>query len=287
MVGWALASVVRWPRIVQPALAALMAVATLAAIHLGRAPSVSPAPAALQLADFIRQQTAPADRIAVEVSAEPFGGVHGDCSMKPLADLVGREVIGNPDPDFADPVRFDLHGLLGIPFGEVGRVEAALKRWGVSWVFCRSEDAARCLESIAGGEGVRVGQYRAFRLPWTADRFLVGAGQVLARVNRIELTDLRPANGWVVVKYRYHPGWRVSGGLAVQRYPVAEDRTGFIALHDPPAKVTLTFDSWDALRKNWPEQADSPQIPQISQIESKSPQRNSLTLSQCRMTNSE
>ena len=73
-----------------------------------------------------------------------------------------------------------------------------------------------------------------------------------ASVNRLHLSDLKPEEGRVVLKYRYHPGWRDVRGGVIQRAPVPGDACGFIELVDPPAETTLVFDARAALFAPWP-----------------------------------
>jgi hypothetical protein len=73
-----------------------------------------------------------------------------------------------------------------------------------------------------------------------------------AKVNRIELKDLRSKDGLIVIRYRYHPSWRAKPDMPVFSYPIAEDPSGFIALEDPPETVTLHFDPLALMAKPWP-----------------------------------
>lgn len=72
-------------------------------------------------------------------------------------------------------------------------------------------------------------------------------------LNRLELSEVQPERGLVVLRYRYHPAWLASNGQRVEHYPVPEDPTGFIALRNPPDELTLRFSPWGMLWTSWPE----------------------------------
>jgi hypothetical protein len=198
------------------------------------------------LTEFVYARTDPQDRLLVQTVVQ--------CEPNILAAVWGREVVGNAYPDQYDPANFLADRLWGqgLAAWKPAELRAALERWGVSWVFTSDEAAGRVVAAACGEEGEPVGVYRAFRVPGRLGRFLVGTGEVNAGVNRLELTGLRPDCGLVVLRYRYHPAWRASEGVVVERYAVPEDPTGFIALRNPPETVMLQFDAVGMFGARWP-----------------------------------
>jgi hypothetical protein len=197
------------------------------------------------LEEFITTRTAPADRLLVQtlIEAEPLA----------LPMTCGREVVGNTYPDLYDPAQFLYNRLLGKPLAEwtPDQLRAALDRWGIVWAFVHTKKAAELFAATTGSPGEKVGPFLAFRIQSSASRFLAGRGDVEARVNRIELRNLVPANGLVVLRYRYDPSVEADG-VALFPYPVPEDPAGFIALRNPPSTVTLRFHPWRMLSAPWP-----------------------------------
>lgn len=198
------------------------------------------------LAEFVASRTEPDERLLIQSA----GGY--EPRIFPLA--FGREVIGNTFPSVHDPAQFLHRVLWGKPMDvwTPGELRRTLERWGVVWALAHTEEARALFAEALGSPGEAVGRYRAFRWPPSGTRFLIGTGRVAARVNRLELTEIAPEEGLVVLKYRYHPAWRTSTGLQVHQYPIPEDAAGFIALEDPPEKVTLYFDPWEMLHAPWP-----------------------------------
>lgn len=74
----------------------------------------------------------------------------------------------------------------------------------------------------------------------------------------LELEDLVPEGGRVVLRYRYHPAWKGPPGLRIERHPVPEDPAGFLSLIDPPREAVLRFDPRAMLSAPWPESVARP-----------------------------
>ena len=75
---------------------------------------------------------------------------------------------------------------------------------------------------------------------------------------RVELGELQPEEGLVVLRYRFHPAWKAVPAAVIEPYPIPEDRAGFIALRNPPPELILEFDTRAMLTADWPESADRP-----------------------------
>lgn len=218
------------------------------AFFLGKPERLPLPPSPDLLGDFVNHRTAPTDRLLIQtrLQSEP----------KVMALAFGREVVGNTYPKRYDPAQFRNKVLWGkeLDSWSSRELRSALKRWGIAWVFSCTEEARALFAEAISSPGEAVGKYHAFQVPDSPTRFLVGKGSVKAKVNRLELTELVPENGLVVLRYRYHPAWQTTSGLTVQQYPVLEDPSGFIALRSPPHTVILRFDPLAMLRAPWPQQ---------------------------------
>jgi hypothetical protein len=195
---------------------------------------------------FVRMKTDRNARILLQTQAKS--------EPEAAAVATGREVIGSSYPDLDDPAQFDARRLFGRPIGtwDTETFRETLTRWGIDWVFAVTPDAIDLLSRSTGTTGIDVSGYRAFRIESTASRFLEGRGRVRAQVNRIELSDVSPENGRIVLRYRYHPAWSASDGTPVLRHPVPESPDGFIELANPGGSLVLTFSPWAMLRAPWP-----------------------------------
>jgi hypothetical protein len=247
-VGTALFTLTKKARLPAGLSAAMPLLLIMAALLLLGKPNSLPLPPSPDpLADFVARRTAPTERLLIQT-----GVPHGP---RVMALAFGREVIGNTFPKQYDPAQFLHKTVWGkeLDNWSPGELRSALERWGVAWVFTKTDKAHTLFAKATNSPGEAVGTYQAFRVPGSPTRFLVGRGRVQARVNRLDLTELIPEDGLVVLKYRYHPAWQTTSGLPVYQYPIPEDPVGFIALRNPPEAVTLRFSPWAMLHAPWPQ----------------------------------
>ena len=224
-----------------------------AALFLGRPTPLPLPPSPDPLRAFLAARTTTEDRLLVQ-SDDGYRRSGYEAKAFPIA--YDHEVIGNTFPETHDPAQFHSDFLWGRPLASwrPDDLRSTLERWGVTWVFVQTDDARQLIEAATGDPGESVGPYQAFQVPSASpSRFLVGRGRLTAKVNRIELTDLEPQDGLIVLRYRYHPAWRTDSGETVLRYPVPEDQTGFLALEAPSRDVTLHFDPASIFGATWPE----------------------------------
>jgi hypothetical protein len=214
---------------------------------------------------FLDTHTTTDDRLLVQ-SIDGYQYEGYEAKAFPLT--YNREVIGNTFPEIDDPAQFHHEFLWGkmLSSWQPADLGASLERWGVSWVFVQTDEAHELLAATTGVPSVSVGPYRAFQLPLAStSRFLIGRGQVAAKVNRLNLSDIEAENGLVVLRYRFHPAWRASGGESILRYPIPEDIVGFIAVKNPGRNLTLHFDPRAMLRAPWPDLM--PDVPSSQNVE--------------------
>jgi hypothetical protein len=223
------------------------------AIWTGRPEALDLPPSPDPLRVFLNAHTTPDDRLLVQsIDGYQYEGYEA----KAFPITYNREVIGNTFPEIDDPAQFHRKFLWGkmLSSWQPADLRTSLERWGVAWVFVQTDEAHELLAATTGVLSVSVGPYRAFQLPSAStSRFLIGRGQVTAKVNRLDLSDVEAENGLVVLRYRFHPAWRASGGEPILRYPIPEDIAGFIAVKNPGRNLTLHFDPRAMLRAPWPD----------------------------------
>ncbi len=75
------------------------------------------------------------------------------------------------------------------------------------------------------------GQYAIYRLDRPLSFFLTGEGRVAAvDLNRIELADVVPANGEIVLSLHWLDTWRTDPPLPVAPAPMAADPVPFVRI---------------------------------------------------------
>jgi hypothetical protein len=241
---------------VGPSVACAAVILILPAVWLGGLKQLPLPTSPDPVAHFITERTTSADRLLIQSSD---GYRHGGFETKIFPLRFQREVIGSNFSAVHDPAQFLDKVLLGRELKDWSKEELklALNRWGVSWVFTANSEGHALFTNTIGPPVAEVGSYRTFQVSPAATRFLIGDGVMEAKVNRIELKDLRSKDGLVVIRYRYHPSWRATSDMPVFSYPIPEDPSGFIALKDPPETVTLRFDPLALMAKQWPKNVNT------------------------------
>lgn len=207
------------------------------------------------LGEFIAARTSVDARLAIQ---SEDGLDKGGFEARAMALAYQREVIGCTYPKVAMPAQFLGDRILGRLFSQWTPEELgpALERWGIGWVFTRTDEARMLISRTVDDSGTSVGSYQAFQVPVENARFLIGSGEVHASVNRLELDDLDSDADLVVLRYRFHPAWTATPEVNLEAYPTPEDMAGFIALRDPPESLILEFDARSMLTAEWPGSED-------------------------------
>lgn len=191
------------------------------------------------LSAWIKTNSSPSDRILVQTRLKT--------DPRAFAIAWDREVMGSSYPAIDDPLHFDRERVFGRTITDVSpeQLRACVDLWGIALAVVWSPEAIRLFD-MTFGPGRHIGAYAAYPIPEPKSRFLLGQGALKTSINRIELSRLAPDASRVVIRYRYHPGWRAADGSAVLRHPVSGTSAEFIELVNPPSTVTLRFDPKEA-----------------------------------------
>ncbi len=195
---------------------------------------------------FVARHTNENDRILLQTRAQ--------CEGKILAAVWRREVIGNAYPDQNDPANFLTNRLFGreISSWSSGELKAAIGQWGINWVFTCTDEAAKLFERTYEKKGIQTGIFRGFYVSKDQTRFLIGEGTIETKVNRIILQNLKPNQGKVVVRYRYHPAWSASNESTITGFDVPGASNGFLLIKPTAPSVELTFSPTAMFTAGWP-----------------------------------
>ena len=202
----------------------------------------------VDLIAFIQNRTVDGDRLLLD-AAPPYPQLGLG-----LPAITHREIISTVFPDFSDPVQFTVDGLFGSTAENASRerVKEVLARFNVNWVIVRRDPWHEFFHKLTGGPGEAIGPYEAFKLGAEHSRFLVGSGEVQASINRLELRQVSSPQDYVVLRYRYHPGWVCDAPASIEPFPTPDKSGGLILVRHPSATTVLRFDPARALRTPWP-----------------------------------
>ncbi|MFN7954846.1 MAG: hypothetical protein U0610_24180 [bacterium] len=166
-----------------------------------------------------------------------------------LPELIGRELVngayvGRPFVRH-QVVEFESRILDGRPIAAwpASELDALFRRYAIGHVLVWSREARAALEARAEllePDGV-LGELALFRVRAPSSRFLAGSGRIESTLDRIELSELVPENGRVVLRYHFDRELAASPPVRLERFPIDGDPIGFVALIDPPPRVRLGF----------------------------------------------
>ncbi len=219
-------------------------------------------PEARELARLVREETGPEGRVLVEAGATP--SIPGEISAL-LPVLTGVPLVTGPCMDPAvsygftacDPVR---------PFGlepmawKASDLPPLLETYNVRWVLAHTGRDRRLAAGLAarlskdaeaGGRftdtGLTAGEYRLFRVKYEQGRepgwFLKGTGRAAFYWDAIELSELAPRDGEVILRLHHLPGLVAEPPCAIESTPVpgGVDPVGFIRLVNPPPRMVIYY----------------------------------------------
>lgn len=169
--------------------------------------------------------------------------------VAPLAAYrTGLQFIGGPSANSQvsiNRIEFHVGVLAWKPIVEYDRrsLEGFLRTYNIGWVLAFSDSAVATFDRypdlfIGMGEA---GGFRTYRVARPAGYFEKGSGRVSAAVNRIDLFDLEPEDGEVVLRYHYVQGLKTNPPVTMVPAAVPEDPQPFIRLVEPPERVTIYF----------------------------------------------
>jgi hypothetical protein len=142
-------------------------------------------------------------------------------------------------------VRFESRRLDGRPIGEWSAAELRVlfDRYAVGHVLVWSDEARAALRAQPGllAPDGALEELSLFRVMGPSSRFALGSGRVRSSLERLELDELEPEKGRVVIRYHFDSRLRSEPPLTVERVPVEGDPIGFIGLRDPPRHLRLGF----------------------------------------------
>jgi len=208
-----------------------------------------PAPL-VELSEWIKENTKPDGRILVEnsdfESSHQYYGTHFPYLL-PL--LTGREYIGNYSFYATSPDSFSSFAcgfLFRTPISEYTPDTAApyLSLYNVKWVVAWSKKSRLFFASAPKYFTFRkqIDKFYIFETNRAGNFFIKGSGTITAEPNRIELQDLKPEDGEVVISYHWMKYLKAAPDITVDKTLLLRDPVGFITLHDPPERVEIVTD---------------------------------------------
>ena len=200
-----------------------------------------------QLVSHIKKATTPEARILVENSDFESNHVYARGHFpRILPHLTGREYIGSDcayNPTRDSKVSFLCGSLFQRRIETLGLEEVAMRceLYNIAWVICWSAEAKNFFGNHPGyfiPDGA-IGQFFLYRVNRKPNFFLKGGGTVRAEMNRIELRDLVPQDGEIIISYHWMKFLKTEPPVTMERAFLQDDPVGFIRLKNPPPGVVI------------------------------------------------
>ena len=202
-------------------------------------------PEITEIARWVQQNTPEEARVLFEESGDETGFVYDGMYLSSLIPhWSGRQLIGGPINlynDRHDFAEFHSGRLFGrdIQAFTDQEVRNYLRLYNIGAVVAFYPASLKRLRSIPGLVTLdrRVGPVHLMRVNQPPDWFLQGEGQVIAKLNRLEVST-RGANE-VVLKYHWLDGLVSNPPSTIIPVKMYDDPIPFIRLVDPPRSFTL------------------------------------------------
>ena len=163
-----------------------------------------------------------------------------------LPHLTGRQYIGNDcayNPTKDSVVSFLSGSLFKQPIETLGLEDVARRcdLYNIGWVICWTPQAKTFFNRYPGyfaPDGVidRFSLYRVNRQP---SFFIKGSGSARAEMKRIELKNLAPQDGEVIISYHWMKYLKTDPPVTMEPVFFLNDPIGFIKLKNPPHSVLI------------------------------------------------
>ena len=158
----------------------------------------------------------------------------------------GKAFIGGPYPyvfvkhhwtDFHDGKIFGRN-MDDVPFR---RMKKYMALYDITRIVCwssRARDYFNAYPDYFRPEK-NVGYFQIYTVARKPDSFLRGSGTARATYNRIELTDVKPEGGEIIIKYHWLDSLRTDPPLKISSVRFMDDPIGFIRIQNPPPALKI------------------------------------------------
>jgi hypothetical protein len=203
-------------------------------------------PEITEIARWVQQTTPDEARVLFEESGDETGFVYDGMYLSSfIPHWSGRELIGGPINLYNDRHHFaEFHS--GRLFGREiqaftdDEIKKYFRLYNIGAVVAFHPASLKRLRSIPGLITLdrRIGPVHLMRVNQPADWFIQGRGQVMAKLNRLEVSTGGATE--VVLKYHWLDGLVSNPAATIVPVKIYDDPIPFIKVIDPPRSFTLS-----------------------------------------------
>jgi len=120
-------------------------------------------------------------------------------------------------------------------------IEEYCDLYNIKWVICWSDDAIKMMESFPDyiERKDNFGRFMLYEVKRQGNFFLKGSGTVNTSVNNIELSNLTPEDGRIIISYHWLKTLKSNKSAEVKRAFLSDDKIGFIKVDNPPENLLI------------------------------------------------
>lgn len=203
-----------------------------------------------QLFEFFERETTTDGRILIEDSEfcpeEPEHQYYGGHFTGLFPEYVRREYLAAPRPMYPITHSFAsfTRGVLferDVSSFSLDELQETFDLYNVLWIVCWHDETIRSFARFPGyiRPVAQVEKFIVYRVNREPSFFLKGTGRVRADYNKIELTDLRPEGGEIIIAYHWHETLQAEPPVPIDRVFLGEDPVGFVRIESPPERLQL------------------------------------------------
>jgi hypothetical protein len=197
------------------------------------------------IVEWIKNETPAEGRVLFEESGDETGFVYDGAYLSSfIPHWTGRELIGGPINLYNDRHHFaEFHSgkFLKKDFAMLtdDAIRNYFRLYNIGAVVAFYPASIQRLQSVPGLVTVdrRIGPVYLMRVNQPLSWFIRGEGKVKARLNRLELSDLKGKE--IVLKYHWIKGLSASPPARIAPVKIYDDPIPFIKIFEPPAALTL------------------------------------------------
>jgi hypothetical protein len=197
------------------------------------------------IVEWIKNETPAEGRVLFEESGDETGFVYDGAYLSSfIPHWTGRELIGGPINLYNDRHHFaEFHSgkFLKKDFAMLtdDAIRNYFRLYNIGAVVAFYPASIQRLQSVPGLVTVdrRIGPVYLMRVNQPLSWFIQGEGKVKARLNRLELSDLKGKE--IVLKYHWIKGLSASPPARIAPVKIYDDPIPFIKIFEPPAALTL------------------------------------------------
>jgi hypothetical protein len=161
-------------------------------------------------------------------------------------EYVKREFLCGPRPKY--PIKHSYASFTaGLLFEKkigdysLDELQQQFNLYNIKWIVCWSEGSKKVFSRFPGYilKLKEIDKFTVYQVNREPSFFIKGKGLVKSDYNRLELSNVVPQSGEIVINYHWMKGFKTNPVRKLERVFVGNDPIGFIRIIDPPRSLVI------------------------------------------------